>query len=194
MSTLARFELAEYERMVQAGVFDAKIARRLEFLDGAIVEMNPIGSAHSQCVANLTDGSYEVAPRTEVGIRVQMPLRIPQLNSEPELDLLWVVRRDYSAKHPEPEHVLLVIEGADSSLELDRGEKLQLYAEAGIEDYWVVNLVDRCIEVYRSATSAHYQMTLVHRDTEEIHPFRFPDVTLIGQRHFSYWVILVSMK
>ncbi|MFV2068098.1 MAG: Uma2 family endonuclease [Pirellulales bacterium] len=185
MSTLARFELEQYERMIRAGVFDGKFVRHLEFLRGAIVEMNPIGSAHSQCVANLSDWSYEVAPQTEVGIRVQMPLRIPRLNSEPEPDLLWVVRRDYSAKHPEPEDVLLVIEVADSSLEFDRGEKLQLYAEAGIEDYWVVNLIDRCIEIYRSVANAQYQATSVHRGSQDVRPLHFPGATLQPVRVFG---------
>jgi len=185
MSTMARFQLAEYERMVRAGVFDSKFPRHLEFLRGAIVEMNPIGSAYSQCVANLTDWSYEVAPRTAVGIRVRMPLRISRLNSEPEPDVLWCVRRDYSARHPEPEDVLLVIEVAESSLELDRGEKLQLYAEAGIEDYWVVNLVDRCVEVYRSAANARYQLASMHHGTQDTHPLRFPSITLQPARVFG---------
>jgi Uma2 family endonuclease len=75
-------------------------------------------------------------------------------DSEPEPDVM-VVRgalRDYPDGHPRAEHVALVVEVADTSLRTDRGTKKRAYARAGIPVYWIVNLVDRCIEVYTDPT------------------------------------------
>jgi Uma2 family endonuclease len=63
----------------------------------------------------------------------------------------------YATKLPDPEDVILLVEVSDSTLKFDRGGKLQLYAEAGIQEYWIVNLVDRAVEVYRDPHEGTYQ-------------------------------------
>lgn len=178
MSTVANFTLDQYERMVEAGAFDGRFRQRVEFIRGEIREMNPIGSYHAQVLNDLTDWSYEVAPRKEIAIRVQTTLRIPALNSAPEPDLLWVRRRNYSRQHPEPDDVLLLVEVADSSLAEDRGEKLILYAEAGITDYWVVNLVDHTIEVYRQPRGTTYLSHDVVASGGEVRPLCLSQASL----------------
>jgi len=184
MSTIAQLSLTQYERMVEAGVFEGALPQHLEFLRGVIVQMNPIGAGHSDAVSELSDWSYEFTDRQQIRIRVQMPLRIPILNSEPEPDLLWAVRKNYSLQHPEPQDVLLLIEVADSSLETDHNEKLQLYAEAGIVEYWVINLTDQCIEVYREPTGRTYQWSRTAARDEVIHPLNFPEAKLQPSRIF----------
>jgi Uma2 family endonuclease len=80
-------------------------------------------------------------------------------NSEPEPDL-FIVRgtsRDYANRHPEPEDVALVVEVSDATLERDRKSKKRIYAAAGIPVYWVVNLREKCIEVYTSPSGSDYE-------------------------------------
>src|SRR5262249_40947744 len=91
-----------------------------------------------------------VLPRGFI-VRAQMPLALDE-ESAPEPDLCVVPgpRSEYRDGHPA--RPALVVEVADSSLELDRGQKASLYARAGIEDYWIVNLTDRVLEVYRDPT------------------------------------------
>lgn len=156
MSTVANFTLEQYERMVEAGAFDGHLRQHVEFIHGEIREMNPIGSFHSQVLNDVTDWSYDVTPRREIAIRVQTTIRIPSQNSAPEPDLVWVRRRSYAQRHPEPADVLLLVEVAESSLTEDRTEKLELYAEAGIQEYWIVNLVDFAIEVHRQPAGRSY--------------------------------------
>ncbi|HEX3600520.1 MAG TPA: Uma2 family endonuclease [Lacipirellulaceae bacterium] len=156
MSTVANFTLEQYERMVEAGAFDGHLRQHVEFIRGEIREMNPIGTFHAQTVGDLTDWSYDVIPRKEIAVRVQTTLRIPLHNSAPEPDIVWVRRRSYAQKHPEPSDVLLLIEVAESSLADDRGEKLELYALCGIQDYWIANLIDRTFEVYRKPVRTTY--------------------------------------
>jgi Uma2 family endonuclease len=177
MSTVANFTLEQYERMVEAGAFDGRLRQHVEFIRGEIREMNPIGSYHAQVLGDLTDWSYEVTPRNQIAIRVQTTLRIPLCNSAPEPDLIWVRRRDYSQKHPEPADVLLLVEVADTSLAEDRGEKRELYAEASIADYWIVNLIDQTIEVYRQPAGNTYQYSGVFLPGDAVSPLALPNAT-----------------
>jgi Uma2 family endonuclease len=178
MSTIAHISLLQYELMVESGAFDGPYRQRVELIRGEILAMNPIGTRHAATVTWLTEWSYEHAPRKEVQIRNQNPLRIPTLDSEPEPDVAWMARKDYSQQHPQPEDVLLLIEVAESSLEFDKTTKALLYAEAGVGDYWVVNLEANCLEVFRDPTPAGYQSRQTLRDAEQIAMVAYPDVKL----------------
>jgi len=111
-------------------------------------------------------------------IRIQSPARIPELGSAPEPDVLWLVNKDYSSQHPEPDDILLLIEVAGTSLDFDTGEKARLYAEAGIADYWVVNLSADSVEVFRDPQAGGYRSRQTRRGDEEIRPLAFPEAVL----------------
>lgn len=97
---------------------------------------------------------------------------------EIQLDVKSLAEKDISTDARGPDEVFLVIEVADSSLDDDRGEKAQLYADAEIPDYWIVNLVNRCVEVHRDPKDGHYQSLTTHHRREEIRPLLFPDCPL----------------
>lgn len=178
MSTTARLSLAEYDRMIERGVFDQDKRRRIEFIQGEIREMNPIGSSHEVIVDRLAEWSFRNLPKGRAWIRVQNSIGLSGLASAPEPDVAWVARRDYSEGRPTEEDVLLVIEVAESSLEYDCGEKADLYASAGIADYWVVNLPERCIEVRRDPAGGRYRTLKTYAGDEEIRPLLAEDVVL----------------
>lgn len=152
------FTLEEYERMIEAGVFNE--AARVELIRGEIVDMAPINFPHEACVARLTrlltvltDGKAYVWPQNN-------SIRMPG-HSRPQPDLTLLKWRDdlYANTPPVGEDVLLVIEVSDTSLKYDRSVKGPLYAEAGIPEYWIVNLRERIIEVYTDPTEGNYQST-----------------------------------
>jgi Uma2 family endonuclease len=178
VSTIARLSLAEYDRMVQRGVFDEGKRRRLEFIRGQIREMTPIGPLHEVVVDRLSEWSIRSLPEGKAWVRVQNSIGLPDLESAPEPDLAWVARRDYSQGRPTAKDVLLVIEVAESSLAYDCGEKADLYAAAGIADYWVINLPKRTVEVRRGPTSEHYRDLTTHTGDAEIRPRAMPEITL----------------
>ena len=132
MSTVAHFSLDHYEHMVEVGAFAGEYQKRLELLRGEIRQMSPIGYIHAHVVTLLTDWSYDVVPRERIVIRVQNPIRVPVNESEPQPDLVWAEKGAAIDHHPQPVDVLLLIEVADASLQDDRTEKLEIYAEAGI--------------------------------------------------------------
>ena len=135
----------EYERLVDLGAF--RPGERLELVGGALVVREPQGGPHATAV-----GLAEDALREAFGagwtVRAQSPIALDE-DSEPEPDIAVVsgTRRDYRRDHPS--HPVLIVEVADSSLQLDQREKASLYARARIADYWIVNLVDNVLEVYR---------------------------------------------
>jgi len=168
--------IAQYDRMIAGGVFDARQRQRLELIRGEIRQMNPIGPMHEEVVDRLTEWSMENVSRNEVRVRVQNSIGLPALESAPEPDLAWVARRNYSRGRPKAKDVLLVIEVAESSLDYDCGEKAALYAEAGIRDYWVVNLVERVVEVRRDPAEGGYRTITRHSGDDEIRPLAMPEV------------------
>ena len=178
MSTIARFSLAEYDRMVECGVFSSRGRRRLEFIRGEIREMAAIGPFHEDVVDRLAEWSARNTSPGEIRIRVQNSIGLPELESAPEPDIAWVVAGDYSSGRPKGQRVLLVIEVAESSLPYDQGEKADLYAEAEVADYWVVNLVDRTIEVHREPAGGHYRQVETFRGDQEVRPLAKPDLAL----------------
>jgi len=178
VSTIAHLSLAQYDRMIEAGVFDQGKRQRIEFIRGEIRDMNPIGSVHEVVVDRLTEWSFENLPKGKVWVRVQNSIGIPLLESAPEPDLAWVARRDYSRGRPTAADVLLVVEVAESSLAYDRGEKADLYAEAGIAEYWVVNIPDRSVEVRREPRAGRYASLQAVRGDAEVRPLAMPELVL----------------
>lgn len=142
---LWRFTRARYDRMIDAGILDE--GDKVELLDGLLVVREPQGSRHPTAVI-LVRAALEKAFGRRFHLREEKPVALDDL-SEPEPDVVVVPGRprDYSDAHPSKP--VLVVEVADTSLTLDRLRKGALYARAGIADYWIVNLVDDVLEVYR---------------------------------------------
>lgn len=161
--------LDEYERIIDAGVFSED--ERIELIKGAIVDMAPIGLAHMACVARLT-ALFSTAAASKAIVWPQNNAIRVSGNSRPEPDLCLLRWRDdyYASRLPEAADVMLVVEVADTSLKYDRGVKGPLYAEAGIPQYWLVNLSDDVIEVYEDPSGGTYKLTRnAHRgDTLDI--------------------------
>lgn len=142
--TVRRWTRAEYDRLVARGVFEDE---PLELIGGQLVVAEPQGSYHASAIGRVSDAIRAALPVGFV-VRVQLPLALDD-ESEPEPDVVVVpgTHDDYRAAHPT--RATLVLEVAESSLPFDRGAKGSLYARGGVEDYWIVNLIDRVLEVYR---------------------------------------------
>ncbi|MDF5710072.1 MAG: Uma2 family endonuclease [Nostoc sp. S4] len=151
LTTPKRFTIAEYHRLAELGFF--KENDRVELIKGEIIQMAAKGTLHSVCSTRLYRELIKLVAEQAI-VRGQEPIIIGD-DSEPEPDLAIVRNRadEYLEAHPSPSDVLLVIEISNSTLKYDRDVKLSLYAEAGISDYWIFNLVDNYLECY----SKHYQ-------------------------------------
>jgi Uma2 family endonuclease len=135
----------EYERLVETGFF--RPGEAVELIGGNLLVAEPQGEPHAVAVGLAKDALRAVFATGWI-VREEKPIALDD-DSEPEPDLAVVPgkHRDYLAAHPT--QPVLVIEVADTSLAWDREHKGSLYARGGIADYWIVNLVDRQLEVYR---------------------------------------------
>jgi len=149
-----RLTVAQYHRMAEAGVLahDA----RVELVEGAIVDMAPIGSRHAAAVKRLNALlTHAVGARAIVS--VQDPIRLGD-RSEPQPDLaLLRPRADfYAGAAPTAADALLVVEVAQASAAYDRQVKVPLYAQHGVPEVWVVDLDDGLLRFYRALQSGRY--------------------------------------
>ena len=140
-----RWSRVEYDRLIERGIFLPD--DRLELLAGELVVREPQGTPHAAGI-QLVEEALRRAFGPGWAVRVQLPVALDD-ESEPEPDVSVVPGgpRDYLAAHPS--RPVLVVEVAETSLALDRTHKGSLYARAGLADYWILNLVDGVLEVYR---------------------------------------------
>jgi Uma2 family endonuclease len=173
-----RWTRAQYERMVEDGYF--KDGERVELLDGEILAMTPQNSTHATS-AQKAARALETAFGTSAHARQHYPLAITA-DSMPEPDVAVVAGTvdDYAQAHPTT--AMLVVEIADTSLKLDRFKKGALYAWAGIADYWIVNLNDRTVEVYRdpveTAQGWGYRIVQRHGEDGTVAPLTRPEAII----------------
>lgn len=185
MSTVARTSLDHYERLIDAGFFEGEFRKRVELIRGEILDMSPIGSPHSEIVDRMAAWSFKAVVDRQIRIRVQNPIRIPANDSEPEPDLAWVVYGNYARRHPQPEEVLLLIEVADNSLAFDRRTKLAVYAEAGVAEYWIVNLLDEQIETFQEPDGLQYRKKSIYHGNDAVSPLTMPSALIVPSQLFS---------
>ena len=140
-----RWTRAEYDRLIEIGFFQP--GDPVELLGGELLVAEPQGSRHYTAIC-LVEGALRTAFGAGWVIRSQGPVALDD-ESEPEPDVAVVAGsvRDYSGEHPG--RPVLVVEVSESSLRLDRERKGSLYARAGLDDYWIVNLVESVLEISR---------------------------------------------
>lgn len=171
-----RFTVGDYHRMGEAGILTED--DRVELIRGEIVMMSPIGSKHAGCVNALTR-LLAVALNGVACVQVQNPIGLDNFSEpQPDLSVLKYRADDYRSASPVTANVLLVIEVADSTLGSDRGVKLPLYAEAGIPEYWLVDLQGERVEVYRAPASGAYAEKQVLARGEQVICGTLPQLTL----------------
>lgn len=144
--SVKRFTLDEYHRLGELGFF--REDERVELIRGEIIQMPTKKTPHSVCNTRLIRKLILLVGERAI-VRGQEPIILPT-DSEPQPDGVIAHNRsdDYLSSHPEPADILLVIEISDSTLSYDQQTKLSLYAEAGISDYWIFNLVESHLETY----------------------------------------------
>jgi Uma2 family endonuclease len=169
-----RWNRQEYESLVAAGAFAPNT--HVQLIDGEIVEMTPQSRAHAVATRAVEEG-LRIAFPAGYDIQVQMPLALGEA-AEPEPDVAVVPGsfRDYRDAHPE--HAVLIVEVADTSLEFDRTRKAELYARTRIPEYWIVNLVDRRLEVFRGPQASRYEIQLTLNADDSVSPIIEPEMRL----------------
>jgi Uma2 family endonuclease len=141
-----RFTIGEYERLVKIGFLNP--GDRSELIDGWLVDKMPHNPRHAGTVDVTNDALAALLP-AEWTTRSQLPVRLPGDNApEPDVAVVPAPKQQYVERHPTEKDAVLLVEVSDTTLDEDRGLKLRQYAKARVAVYWIVNLVDRRVEVY----------------------------------------------
>jgi len=192
--SLHRLTLDEYHWLIEQGFFQPE--DRVELIEGVLVDMSPLRPLHSGTVEALNEELITKVKR-RASVRTQQPITLPEQTTEPEPDFVLARRTEnYRTRHPLPSDILLVGEVSDSTLAYDRGKKLRLYAKAGISEYWIVNLVNNVLEVYRdpmgSGSSADYKTKLTYQPNAKVAPAALPNCRIDLNTVFFGLVDVVS--
>ena len=177
----------QFQLLVNQGVFDGQTGQ-IELIYGRIVRMNPQGPVHSDPIDELTRWSIVQADE-RFRVRIEKPIEIAKLHSTPEPDVAWASLRRYADRHPTPDDIHLLIEVSGSSKTFDRGEKLRLYAEARIREYWIVDIATKTVELFTDSDGTTYRQSVVFGMGEEVRPRCLPTASLSVDRLFSTEIV-----
>jgi Uma2 family endonuclease len=174
----AKWSLEEYHSMVESGVLDD---RHVELINGEIIEMPPEGAEHSYYCCE-TVQYLRTMLEARATVREAHPITLPN-NSEPEPDIAIVRPSNtrYRQQHPQVSDIYWLIEIANTTLARDLGPKRELYAAAGIAEYWVIDLQSKTLVVFSDLQDGDYRSETSQTNGIVI-PNAFLDIALDIQR------------
>ena len=166
--------VSEWQTLGESNAFPPE--SHIELIEGEVFEMSPIGFKHSGHLNRLNALlSFKIQNRAVIS--VQNPVQLGDLSEpEPDLTLLKFTADFYSSRHPQPKDVLLLVEVSDSTLIFDRYQKMRLYAAHQIPEYWILNLQDDCLEVYRQPHATGYAEKRELHAGDNINLLAFDDI------------------
>ncbi len=173
-----RWTVNEYYQMGDLGFFNGK---RVQLIRGEIIQISPMNSPHATSIRLLENILREVFGKG-FDVRSQLPMSFSKIDEpEPDIAVVEGTIRDYTDNHPKS--AVLLVEVADTSLRFDRKQKAELYAENMIGEYWIVNLKQRCLEVYRQPVKDadfefSYAEKFVVSEGESISPLAKPSAKI----------------
>ncbi|NEQ39919.1 MAG: Uma2 family endonuclease [Okeania sp. SIO3I5] len=175
--TFRLWTVDEYYLMTEAGILNPE--ERVELIEGQVIRMAAKGIAHV-IAGKQTQKLLENLLAEKVLVWMQDPIRLNNY-SEPEPDIALVMPplERYLDHHPTASEVYLIIEIADTTFRIDRDKKAKAYSRSGIADYWVLDIVERQLHVFREPSEAGYQNEIILSETESISLLVFPDVSVI---------------
>ncbi|MGH9254042.1 MAG: Uma2 family endonuclease [Vicinamibacterales bacterium] len=174
--TKRRFTADDYQRMGQAGILSKD--DRVELIAGEVVAMTPIGPRHNAAVNRATRAMVTLVGDKAI-VQVQGSVRL-DLYHEPQPDLVLLrPRADYYASRlPGPADIFLVVEVAESSIDYDREVKARLYAELGVQEYWLVDLNENLVSSHSKPEGGSYLSLQRHHRGQSLAPSALPDCVI----------------
>jgi hypothetical protein len=164
-----RISVDLYHRMINAGMFTEQ--DDLELIDGWLVKKMPHSPPYDCCIQLIVDALNSIMPPGHC-LRVQSSVTFMDSEPEPDVVLAMGVARSYQDHHPGPKEIALIVEVAHTSLTFDQRTKQALYARERIPCYWIVDVTNRCIEVYTEpsgpTSEPHYQVKKVLTENDEV--------------------------
>ena len=172
--TTYKWTIENYHQAVEKGIFDGE---SIELLNGEIIVMSPEREPHAYYNTEVGDYLRNLLGN-KAKIRDNKPITLPN-NSEPEPDIAIVkpLGKEYLKHHPYPEDIFWIIEFSQATLNKDLNEKKDIYAQGGIIEYWVVDLKNLQLQVFRDLVNNNYTWEYTFKKGQ-ISPLSFPEITI----------------
>ncbi|EAM48273.1 Protein of unknown function DUF820 [Crocosphaera watsonii WH 8501] len=178
---IAKFSVEDYHKMIEAGLL---IYRDVELINGLILEMSPEGTEHTYIGETLAD-YFRRLTQGIAWVREARPITLTQSEPEPDIAIVRLPHSLYRSHHPYPEDIYLLIEISHSTLKFDTSEKRNTYAAANIQDYWVVDVNNKQLIIYRSPINGLYKNETRLSLDSQVSPLAFPDLNIIVNEIFN---------
>ncbi|MEH1885004.1 Uma2 family endonuclease [Nostoc sp.] len=164
----------EYHRMFETGIITEN--ERVELIDGQVIPMSAKNPPHA--ATTLCASDYLKRLLAEVAlVRVQDPIQLSQYSEpEPDIAVVRIDSRKYIDHHPAPNEIFLLVEVADTTLDTDPKQKAPLYAKAGIADYWILDVNQRQVYVFREPALEGYNQELILDEDAILSLIAFPEI------------------
>ncbi len=177
MTTLVKWSVEDYHQMIAAGILQN---HRVELLAGDIVEVSPEGPIHASRIRKV--GNYLRGLLNGLALVSEAhPITLQQSEPEPDLAIVRLPEERYDERHPGVEDILWLIEISDTTLLTDLNQKRQIYAAAGIGEYWLINVPDNCPMVFRQTVGQDYTSKFELREGT-VSPLLFPEIDVLVER------------
>lgn len=184
MNTIfAKLTGAEFDSMVNRGAFDGIVGKKVELIRGELRLMNPAGPIHDDYIDYITRWSVTSTQNGKANVRVQSSFICD--DNRPEPDVLWILPRRYGRTRPTAKDVMLLIEVSDSSLSSDLQDKADIYAQAGVQEYWVVDVPSSRVHVLTKSDGQSYRNITIAVAPQFLAPACLPTAKLDLSELFS---------
>lgn len=177
-----RISLDQYHQMIAKGLL--KEDDPIELIDGYLVTKMPHDPQHDSAVTRISRRLMEAFGDRAV-VRTQCVVSLESSEPEPDVVAAKPPEDAYDDRHPSGSDVLLVVEVANSSVEFDRTTKAEIYSHGGVPEYWIGNVVERQVEVYRYPRPGHvggYRDRTIHLATDEVE-------LMLGRKSLAKWKV-----
>lgn len=165
----------EYHRMIDAGILTPN--DKVELLEGRIIQMSPQKPPHAATIQR-SDRYLQNLFRDKADIRIQLPITLSTSEPEPDIAVVRINALAYSDHHPSAEEIFLLIEVAYTTLTFDRQEKAPIYARANILEYWILDIENRQVYIYRNPTTSGYKTEIILQLNAALAPLAFPEIEI----------------
>jgi Uma2 family endonuclease len=162
--------------MTEVGILTDE--EKVELINGQIITISPQRSFHAAAIRR-ADRLFSKLFKENVIVQKQLPIIVNDFSQpEPDIAIVKYDPLDYDDRHPDATEVYLIIEIADTTLKTDLEVKRQLYASANIPEYWVLDLKQRQLHVYREPNHQDYQTSIILTEEQAIAPLHFPNTKI----------------
>ena len=165
----------EYHRMIDAGILTT--SDKVELLEGKIVQMSPQRPPH----AGTTQRAFDYVKARLIDrshVRMQLPITLSTSEPEPDIAVVRSSPDAYGNHHPTASDIFLLIEVAYTTLQIDRAEKAPIYARANIADYWILDVSNRLVYIFRNPSASGYESETILNQNATLAPLAFPDIEI----------------